>query len=163
MKHAQLLLLCWVFLIHLAGIYLFTKGFLLSRLSLSNASTCLEKNCGVMPTHRRAIVLIIDALRFDFITPNPPNPPSPHYHNILTLPQELSKARPAHSFIFNSYADPPTATLQRIKGITTGSLPTFVDIGNNFGGSSIEEDSLPKQLKLAGKKVRLRLFHLVLC
>ncbi|KAG6820864.1 hypothetical protein H0H93_010691 [Arthromyces matolae] len=48
--------------------------------------------------------------------------------------------------------DPPTATLQRIKGLTTGSLPTFVDIGNNFGASSIAEDSILKQLRLAGKK-----------
>jgi phosphatidylinositol glycan class O len=43
--------------------------------------------------------------------------------------------------------------LQRIKGLTTGSLPTFVDIGNNFGGSSIADDSIIKQLRLSGKKV----------
>ncbi|KAG5634046.1 hypothetical protein H0H81_003636 [Sphagnurus paluster] len=65
---------------------------------------------------------------------------------------ELTSARPEHSFLFNAYADPPTTTLQRIKGLTTGSLPTFVDIGNNFGGSSIAEDSILKQLRLAGKK-----------
>ncbi|KAG6808130.1 hypothetical protein H0H92_005298, partial [Tricholoma furcatifolium] len=60
---------------------------------------------------------------------------------------------PDHSFIFNSYADPPTVTLPRIKALTTGSLPTFVEAGNNFGTSSIEEDSLLKQLRLAGKKI----------
>jgi len=146
-------LLFWVFLVHLAGIYLFTGGFLLTRLSLPNFSTCSEENCGVLPTHKRAVVLIIDALRFDFIAPNTPHPPSPFYHNVLTLPQKLTELRHRHSLIFNSYADPPTATMQRIKGITTGSLPTFVDIGNNFGGSSIAEDSIVKQLKLAGKKV----------
>jgi phosphatidylinositol glycan class O len=70
-------------------------------------------------------------LRFDFVTPNPPSPASPFYHHILTLPQELTKKRPKHSFIFNSYADPPTTTLRCIKAITTGSLPTFVDLGNN--------------------------------
>ncbi|KAF9523318.1 hypothetical protein CPB83DRAFT_887002 [Crepidotus variabilis] len=153
MKYAQLALLFWVFVTHLTGIYLFTKGFLLTRLSLADASKCLEKSCGLAPTHRRAVVLIMDALRFDFITPDPPNPASPFHHNILTLPGELTASRPTHSFIYNSYADPPTATLQRIKGLTTGSLPTFVDIGNNFGGSSILEDSLPKQLKLAGRKL----------
>lgn len=152
----RLILLIWVFLVHLAGIYLFTRGFLLTRLSLSNASDCSTQNCDVSPIHKRAVFLIIDALRFDFVTPNPPSPVSPFHHNILTLPQELTKKRPKHSFIFNSYADPPTTTLQRIKGITTGSLPTFVDVGNNFGGSSIAEDSSLKQLKLAGKKVMLR-------
>jgi len=152
----RLILLIWVFLVHLAGIYLFTRGFLLTRLSLSNASDCSTQNCDVSPIHKRAVFLIIDALRFDFVTPNPPSPVSPFHHNILTLPQELTKKRPKHSFIFNSYADPPTTTLQRIKGIITGSLPTFVDVGNNFGGSSIAEDSSLKQLKLAGKKVMLR-------
>lgn len=148
-------LLLWVFLAHLAGIYLFTRGFLLTRLSLSDLSSCPNADCTIVPTHKRAILLIIDALRFDFITLNPPDPPSPFHHNILTLPRELTLRHPKRSFIFNAYADPPTTTLQRIKGITTGSLPTFVDIGNNFGGSSIAEDSILRQMKMAGNKVKL--------
>jgi phosphatidylinositol glycan class O len=44
--------------------------------------------------------------------------------------------------------------MQRIKGVTTGSLPTFIDVSANFGATSIEEDSLLIQLKLNGKKVR---------
>ena len=148
-------LILWVFFAHLAGIYLFTRGFLLTRLSLSDLSSCPNSDCTIVPTHKRAILLIIDALRFDFITLNPPDPPSPFHHNILTLPRELTLRHPKQSFIFNAYADPPTTTLQRIKGITTGSLPTFVDIGNNFGGSSIAEDSILKQLKMAGNQVKL--------
>ena len=147
--------LLWLTLIHAAGIYLFTNGFLLSRLSLSNRTTCDDGACTLPPTHQRLVVLIIDALRFDFVSPDPPEPHSPFHHNILTLPRELTRARPEHSFLYNSYADPPTTTLQRIKGITTGSLPTFVDLGNNFGASSIDEDSLIHQLVAAGKKVRL--------
>ncbi|KAF9555691.1 hypothetical protein CPC08DRAFT_670686 [Agrocybe pediades] len=146
-------LLVWVALIHLTGIYLFTKGFLLTRLSLSDFTTCSDANCGITPTHKRAIFIIIDALRFDFISPNPPIPRSPFHHDILTLPRQLTAQDPSRSLIFNAYADPPTTTLQRIKGITTGSLPTFVDMGNNFGGSSIAEDSILKQLKLTGKKL----------
>mgnify|MGYP001214737887 CR=1 FL=1 len=143
--------LAWIFAIHLAGIYLFTKGFLLMRLSLSDISPKSE----FPATHKRAIFLIIDALRFDFVSPNPPQPPSPYYHNILTLPSRLTERHPRHSFIFNAYADPPTTTLQRIKGLTTGSLPTFIDIGNNLGASSISEDSIMVQLQRAGRKVCL--------
>lgn len=51
------------------------------------------------------------------------------------------------------FSDPPTTTLQRLKGITTGSLPTFIDMGSNFGGSSINEDSFIGQMRHAGKKV----------
>ncbi|KAJ7688486.1 alkaline-phosphatase-like protein [Mycena rosella] len=146
-----LALLFWIFIIHLAGIYLFTSGFLLTRLALPNFTECADSACILPPTHKRAVLLIIDALRFDFVSPEPPIPASPFHHNILTLPRELTAAGPRHSFLFNAYSDPPTATLQRIKALTTGSLPTFVDIGNNFGGSSIAEDSLMKQLGLAGK------------
>lgn len=146
-------LLLWVFFVHLAGIYLFTRGFLLTRLSLTDTTDC--STCTTRPTHTRAVFLIIDALRFDFISPDPPIPPSPFHHNVLTLPRELTAAHPRNSFIFNAFADPPTTTLQRIKGLTTGSLPTFVDIGSNFGGSSIAEDSILKQLHSAGKKVCL--------
>ncbi|KAG5643979.1 hypothetical protein DXG03_009268 [Asterophora parasitica] len=148
----RLSLLLWISFIHLAGIYLFTRGFLLTRLSLPNHTICEGKRCAVAQTHKRAVLLIIDALRFDFVSADPPTPASPYHHNILTLPRELTASRPEHSFLFNAYADPPTTTLQRIKGLTTGSLPTFVDIGNNFGGSSIEEDSILKQLRLAGRK-----------
>ncbi|KAF7333509.1 GPI ethanolamine phosphate transferase 3 [Mycena venus] len=145
-------LLSFVFIIHLAGIYLFTNGFLLTRLSLPDFTECPDNACVLPPTHKRAVLLIIDALRFDFISPDPPIPASPFHHDILTLPRELTAANPRKSFMFNAYSDPPTATLQRIKALTTGSLPTFVDIGNNFGGSSIAEDSIIKQLRLAGKQ-----------
>ncbi|KAJ6537676.1 hypothetical protein B0H19DRAFT_1038049 [Mycena capillaripes] len=146
-------LLSLTFIIHLAGIYLFTSGFLLTRLSLPDFTQCPDDSCILHPTHKRAVLIIIDALRFDFVSPDPPIPASPFHHDILTLPRELTAARPRNSFLFNAYSDPPTATLQRIKALTTGSLPTFVDIGNNFGGSSIDEDSIMKQLRIAGKQV----------
>ncbi|KAH9922562.1 hypothetical protein B0H21DRAFT_165025 [Amylocystis lapponica] len=146
-------ILAWVFFLHLTGIYLFTRGFLLTRLSLSETSSCLAGSCIGPATHKRAVVLVIDALRFDFLSPDPPHPASPYYHNVLRLPQELTAADPSHSLLFDSFSDPPTTTLQRIKGLTTGSLPTFIDMGSNFGGSSIVEDSLISQLRTAGKKV----------
>jgi phosphatidylinositol glycan class O len=145
------ILLCWLFILKLAGLYLFTNGFLLSRLSLTNTSEC--HGCASLQTHKRAVFIIIDALRFDFITPNPPQPFNDAHHNVITLPKELTAKYPYNSFIFNAHSDPPTATMQRIKGFTTGSLPTFIDISSNFGAATIEEDSLLLQLKKSGKKV----------
>jgi phosphatidylinositol glycan class O len=158
------LLLCWLFILRISGLYLFTSGFLLSRLSLSNVNDC--RHCTLPPTHKRAIFLIIDALRFDFIAPNPPQPNNDAIHHVLTLPQELSAKHPRHSLMFNAYSDPPTATMQRIKGVTTGSLPTFIDVSANFGATSIEEDSLLMQLRLSGKKVNdlvMLCLRLILC
>ncbi|KAF8579051.1 hypothetical protein K439DRAFT_1663402 [Ramaria rubella] len=147
--------LLYVFLLHASTLYLFTRGFLLTRLSLTNISSCPTSGpaCTLPPTHTRMVLLIIDALRFDFVSSNPASTPSPHYHHVLTLPSQLTAQDPTRSFIFNTYADPPTATLQRIKGIMTGSLPTFVDAGSNFGGSQIAEDSLVLQMRKAGRKI----------
>ena len=36
---------------------------------------------------------------------------------------------PQQTALFRFIADPPTTTMQRLKGLTTGSLPTFVDAG----------------------------------
>ncbi|KZT65540.1 alkaline phosphatase-like protein [Daedalea quercina L-15889] len=146
-------LLAWVFFVHLAGLYLYTRGFLLTRLALSEKSACSDGSCTLPPTHQKAIVLIIDALRFDFVSPDPPHPASLYHHNVLTVAHELTATHPSHSFLFDSFADPPTTTSQRIKGLTTGSLPTFIDMGSNFGGASVAEDSLISQLRDAGKQV----------
>lgn len=143
------LALCYILFLHLSGLSLFTRGFLLSRVALDATNDC--KNCTLgSATHKKAVVLIIDALRFDFISPTAPTPADPYHHNVLTLPAQITASEPDRSLLFNAYSDPPTATLQRIKGLTTGSLPTFVDIGSNFGGSAILEDSLVLQMQRAG-------------
>ncbi|KAG1838810.1 hypothetical protein DFJ58DRAFT_718672 [Suillus subalutaceus] len=86
------------------------------------------------------------ALRFDFIAEHPPEPASLFHHNILTLPRGLTATHPDRSFKF---------MFNRLKGLTTGSLPTFVDVGGKFGGSSIHEDSIIHQLNAAGRKLSL--------
>ncbi|KAF5177764.1 Gpi ethanolamine phosphate transferase [Thalictrum thalictroides] len=55
--------------------------------------------------------------------------------------------------IFKAIADPPTTSLQRLKGLTTGGLPTFIDVGNSFGAPAIVEDNLLYQLVRNGKRV----------
>jgi GPI ethanolamine phosphate transferase 3 subunit O len=37
-------------------------------------------------------------------------------------------------------------TLQRLKGMTTGSLPTFIDMGSNFATPEINEDNVIDQI-----------------
>lgn len=107
------------------------------------------------PNFDKAVLLVIDALRFDFLAPTEalPSVLSEHFHNVLTLPAELTAKYPGQSLLFNAHADPPTTTLQRLKGITTGSLPTFMDMGSNFAGSAIEEDSWVHQARRAGKTI----------
>ena len=50
-------------------------------------------------------------------------------------------------------ADPPTSTMQRLKGITTGSLPTFIDVGSNFASDELIEDNLLSQMTSSGLNI----------
>lgn len=43
--------------------------------------------------------------------------------------------------------------IQRLKGLTTGGMPTFIDAIDNFNSDAIREDTWVRQLSRAGKRV----------
>jgi len=43
--------------------------------------------------------------------------------------------------------------MQRLKGITTGSLPTFIDVGSNFASDELIEDNLLSQVTSSGLNI----------
>ncbi|OMO49826.1 Type I phosphodiesterase/nucleotide pyrophosphatase/phosphate transferase [Corchorus olitorius] len=65
----------------------------------------------------------------------------------------MAVEKPSSAKIFKAIADPPTTSLQRLKGLTTGALPTFIDVGNSFGAPAIVEDNFINQLIQNGKRV----------
>ncbi|ROV95052.1 hypothetical protein VPNG_09476 [Cytospora leucostoma] len=164
----------WMLFIHILGIAYFTSGFLLTRFILDEKSSCQvnpvddteTKGISVLPdwkgkgtvdggcwhpkTFDRAVVVIIDALRYDFTVPVEDDA---EFHNAFPFLYETALKQPGNAFLRPFIADPPTTTLQRLKGLTTGTLPTFIDMGSNFAGTAIEEDNLLIQLRDAGKKI----------
>lgn len=155
-------------LFHALGIYFFIKGFLLTRLVLDDKSRCevppidstlahgpssWTDGCWHPKTFDKAVVIIVDALRYDFTIPVRADQGSQvrQYQNALTVFHETTVEQPRNAFLLPFIADPPTTTLQRLKGLTTGTLPTFVDAGSNFAGTAIEEDNLLAQLRAANR------------
>ena len=57
------------------------------------------------------------------------------------------------SRLFKFIADPPTTTMQRIKALMSGTLPTFIDAGANFDSFLVEDDNLIRQSYLNNKSV----------
>ncbi|XP_023363452.1 GPI ethanolamine phosphate transferase 2 isoform X2 [Otolemur garnettii] len=57
----------------------------------------------------------------------------------------------SHSFV--AEAKPPTVTMPRIKALTTGSLPGFVDVVRNLNSPTLLEDNVIRQAKAAGKRM----------
>ena len=91
-------------------------------------------------------------MRYDFTVPYNDTPVYA-FHNSLPFLHDTVIKEPHNAFLRPFIADPPTTTLQRLKGLTTGTLPTFIDAGENFAGSALEEDNLLMQLRDAGKKI----------
>ncbi len=167
------------------GLYLFTKGFLLTRTELEGVSQCdrtftdathqnallhkaaqqagtdlkrwesallTESECTLPQRYSKTLMLIVDALRYDFIAPIDPaiaaaGLSDPRTQGVVVSISDALKAQPRGTFLSHAFADPPTTTLQRLKALTTGVLPTFIDMGSNFGGSEIVEDNFLAQYR----------------
>ena len=141
----------------LLGVSLFFAGFFLTRREIGKRSECnimsliedLPKvrteqsiflqnvatetggaGCWSSKRYDKVFMFIIDALRVDFVTEES----MPYLFSII-------KSNSSQTKFFTFRADPPTTTSQRLKGLTTGSLPTFIDISDNFESSAIQEDN----------------------
>ncbi|KAG7360226.1 type I phosphodiesterase / nucleotide pyrophosphatase [Nitzschia inconspicua] len=161
-------------LLAIGGLYWFSASFFLAKRSLPQVSHCDEANtllvdilgltseeatkvlgkehqqddtrngCWMDRQIDSMVILVVDALRFDFARYRLPLSVGAR---ISQKNQLTNKNRTTASQLLQFVADPPTVTMQRLKGLTTGSLPTFADISGNMGGASIEEDSWVEQLK----------------
>ncbi|RMZ83686.1 hypothetical protein DV738_g1028, partial [Chaetothyriales sp. CBS 135597] len=160
------ILFLWFLAVQLLGLVLFCKGFLLTRLVLDSKSACAtlpngesslaKDGCWHPKTFDKAVIIVIDALRYDFTVPSsaaPVDRQPGHYLDNLPLLYDYAAGQPQNAFLLPFIADPPTSTLQRLKGLATGTLPVFIDVGSNFAGTAIEEDNIVSQLKAAGKRM----------
>lgn len=176
-------LLLWLLALHVVGLLIFTKGFLLTRVELELYSGCEDfstyhhshqhtfeetcsfakdlghevpsatsskskgisddtikgqtqnihnqSGCWSTPKVQKVVILIIDAMRFDFAANTSAyHQPRGPWVGRLPVFQRLVAEKGASAALSKFVADPPTTSLQRLKGLTTGGLPTFIDIGN---------------------------------
>ncbi|ELT98736.1 hypothetical protein CAPTEDRAFT_223087 [Capitella teleta] len=165
-----ILAVIWLCVLYVIGILLFTQGFLLSRAVVSHNNTCRVDFAGQAHNHlkdrhgfdgcwmharfKKAVILIIDALRFDFVAHQElvGGSERPFQNKLVSINKLLDK-QPMNSRLYRFIADPPTTTMQRLKGLTTGSLPTFVDASANFASAEISEDNIIQQMENQGKRV----------
>lgn len=171
--------LLWMGYIIGTGVHLFSKGFLLTRVSQTDYLECtpyenllcknsndsskeecdatdpsqdilkdLNKASSIcLPKKSKVILMIVDALRYDFgIYDSDPKKEPLAYQNKLPIMHELLVKKEDRTRLLKFLADPPTTTMQRLKGMTTGSLPTFIDIGSNFASPEINEDNVIDQI-----------------
>ncbi|VDM23970.1 unnamed protein product [Toxocara canis] len=152
-----LLALCFII-----SLLLFQHGFLLRRHELRTRSSCSDVTvtrsaCWLPARYQRAVILLVDALRYDFIAPPSfssfPHSQTPPFIGRLPTVTRLLHEQNESSVLLHFIADPPTTTMQRLKALTTGSLPTFIDVGSNFGSTAIVEDNWVDQIVSSGRNV----------
>ncbi|XP_073676295.1 GPI ethanolamine phosphate transferase 2-like [Garra rufa] len=97
-----------------------------------------------VPVFKRVVIVLIDALRDDFVFGSDGRRFMPYTRNVV-------ERGSSHSFI--AKARPPTVTMPRIKALTTGSIPGFIDVVMNLNSPALLEDNLIWQAKSAGKRI----------
>lgn len=149
-------------LIHSVAILIFTRGFLLTRTELPFHSTCSDASlspclspnppihhsnsnqnqpkCWTKPVVDRVVIIVLDALRIDFLAPSAFFPglvnltlneifpiikstkldsviwlEAKPWMDKLTVLQNLAFGNESSAKIFKAFADPPTTSLQRLK------------------------------------------------
>ncbi len=124
----------WIVSLFAFGLIFFTRGFLLVRIEIGNHSKVAEfNNDKVSPnstrssdktwiTFNKTLLFLIDGLRYDFMlyNGNITHAKAKHYQNKLVNLNKIVDNQPENAKIFKFVADPPTITVQRVKGLTTG-------------------------------------------
>ncbi|WIA08544.1 hypothetical protein OEZ85_007976 [Tetradesmus obliquus] len=103
------------------------------------------------PAYSKAVVLIVDALRYDFVCDDGSSKASFRGRFPKTL--GFVGAAGDGAVVARFVADTPTITMSRLKALLTGGLPTFLDVGQSFSASALSEDNLLQQLQAQGKRM----------
>lgn len=129
-----------------SGLLLFLRGFFPSKTVEPGYN---QKAIDVPPKFDRMVFMVVDALRSDLM-----------FSNESSFETVHSLIREGHAIPFTAYSNPPTVTLPRLKGITTGSTPNFLDAVLNIAESDTSstlknQDSWIAQLKQQQKRIHM--------
>ena len=89
----------------------------------------------VEPAFDRCVIMLVDALRFDMVLEG-------------AMPLTRQVAAHEHTRLYRAIARTPTVTMPRLKALTTGRMPKFIDVFHNFGSSAVIDDNIIQQMKL---------------
>ncbi|CAG5127325.1 unnamed protein product [Candidula unifasciata] len=117
-----------------------SRGFSTQKVKLTQGESSLSNTSH--GSYRRLVLMVIDALRADFA-----------FGPLNYFPKTFETIRKGHGLQFIARTNPPTVTLPRIKAITTGSTPSFIDVALNFGSPALEEDNIITQMKRHGRQI----------
>uniref|UniRef100_A0A2C9GPL6 GPI ethanolamine phosphate transferase 2 C-terminal domain-containing protein n=1 Tax=Anopheles arabiensis TaxID=7173 RepID=A0A2C9GPL6_ANOAR len=140
----------YTFVVFLFSFSLFCYGFFPLSFSPSTKANLDELPQGVgnasfsgvdyKPKISRAVLMVIDALRMDFVLQE---------ENFQFLNQLLGDGK---ACLYRLQVHPPTVTMPRIKAMTSGAIPSFLDVILNLGSPEMKLDTFLYQMKQRQQK-----------
>lgn len=137
---------------HVAGLLLFLRGFFPSKVVLPGTNSFegpspFIQNGGAK--FDKFVLMVVDAMRSDFCFSDKSE--MTFLHSLINK----GKAVP-----FTAFSNPPTVTLPRLKGITTGGAPSFLDAIINVADNSegLSGDSWIEQFVNGSSKRSINFF-----
>lgn len=132
-----------------AGIIFFCLGFFPSKVVLQGHGELSPSYGQFDRQFDKVVVMVVDALRSDFVFSE-----ESQFHYVHSL------IRNGAALGYTAFSNPPTVTLPRLKGITTGTTPNFLDavlnvVEEDSSSTLSSQDSWLYQLQNAGKKIHM--------
>ncbi|KAL3455634.1 GPI ethanolamine phosphate transferase 2 [Aspergillus heterothallicus] len=131
------------------AIFVFSLGFFPYKPLIPGLATFSEPSDALPRVFDKVIFMVVDALRSDFV-----------YSNNSGFLFTQSLIRSGAAIPFTAYAGSPTVTMPRLKAITTGSVPSFLDVILNIAESDTSstlahQDTWLAQIKAQGGQIVL--------
>lgn len=136
------------YFIGLVGAFVFVLGFFPISSNIGEFDNDLPKeiknislkiNQQYISNITKTVLVVIDALRIDF-----------GINKLMPLTSKITKE---NGCIIEVSVETPTVTLPRIKALTTGSIPQFMDIVMNLANAQSLKDSLIHSAQQQQKKI----------
>ncbi|RMJ23192.1 hypothetical protein PHISP_05933 [Aspergillus sp. HF37] len=131
------------------AILIFSSGFFPYKSLLPGLATFEEADSSTIPppVFDKVVFMVVDALRSDFVFANDSG---------FLFTQSLIRSGAA--LPFTAHASSPTVTMPRLKAMTTGSVPSFLDVILNIAESDTTstlayQDTWLAQLKVKGGRL----------
>lgn len=157
MKVRSSVFACFILVCEVFSVALFLRGFFPApvKSSFSTKSTLSDlppepvtghsPNASLPPRlFGRVVLMLVDAFREDFLF-------GPKGRSYMPYTRHLVERGSVHSYVAKARA--PTVTMPRIKALTSGSIPGFIDVVVNLNSHALQEDNFIYQAKVAGKKM----------
>lgn len=139
-SHPSIMKVSWLpticlLLINITSFLLFLKGFFPSKKILSGFNdTSILLNISESAKFNKVVFMVVDALRSDFMFSEDSG--FSYLHQLINNGDAVP---------FTAFSNPPTVTLPRLKGITLGTTPNFLDAILNIADDKDDSQGLLNQ------------------